>query len=140
MARLRSVRSILLTLIVGAMLGFVVPTFVDELRQDVQVVVDTGETPAARRFIVALLSNDQATLSQVSLQPSDAIEAARLRATGNTVTSLTHLGSTIADGLHLHSYAAEFTAPDGTTVLRGFRVVSVGRFAILADPPEPVPS
>ena len=142
MARLRPVRSILATLFVGALLGFLVPTFVSGLQnpEPEPAAVTTDETVAARRFIVALLSNDQATLRQISMQPSDAIEAARLGVTDAKVSSLTFLGSTFVGGVHLNSYAAEFTGPDGDKILRGYRVATVGQFAILADPPEPIAS
>lgn len=135
----RRIRSIVATILVGGMLGFLVPTFVGGL-QDPQLPADTGtgETITARRFMVALLSNDQNTLRQVSVQPKDAIEAARLGVTDASVTSLTFLGSSDDGGVHYNQYAVEFTNPDGEKVLRGFRVATVGQFAILADPPEPV--
>jgi hypothetical protein len=137
MTRLRPIRSILATLVVGGMLGFLVPTFAAGLQTDAPQMVTNGETVAARRFIVALLSNDQATLQEVSIQPGAAIEAAKLGVTDASVTSLTFLGSSSGQGVHLHSYAAEFTNPDGKKVLRGFRVATVGPFALLYAPPEP---
>jgi hypothetical protein len=140
MARLRPVRSFLTTLLVGGLLGFLVPSFVAGLSGPSAAAPSTGEAPAARLFIVALLSNDQTTLRQVSIQPSDAIEAARLGVTDAKVTSLTFLGSSVAGGFRVNSYAAEFTSADGSTVLRGFRVATIGRYALLADPPEPMPT
>jgi hypothetical protein len=139
MAVFRRIRSIVATILVGAMLGFLVPTFVSGL-QDQPLPADngTGETLTARRFMVALLSNDQITLRQVSVQPTDAIEAARLGVTNASVTSLTFLGSSDDGGVHFNQYAVEFTNPGGQKILRGFRVATVGQFAILADPPEPV--
>ncbi|HEY7735896.1 MAG TPA: hypothetical protein VH813_03810 [Candidatus Limnocylindrales bacterium] len=139
MAVFKRARSIVATIIVGGMLGFLVPTFVSGL-QDPQLPPDatTGETITARRFMVALLSNDQNTLRQVSVQPTDAIEAARLGVTDASVTSLTFLGSSDDGGVHFNQYAVEFTNPGGQKILRGFRVATVGQFAILADPPEPI--
>ncbi|HEY7525035.1 MAG TPA: hypothetical protein VH720_15405 [Candidatus Limnocylindrales bacterium] len=137
MARLRPIRSILATLLLGGLFGFLVPTFAAGLEGQEPPAPESGETFAARRFIVALLSNDQDTLRQVSVQPTDAIEAARLGVTDATVSSLTFVGSTLLGGVHYNTYVAEFTSADGSKVLRGFRVATVGPFAILADPPEP---
>jgi hypothetical protein len=138
MARLRPIRSIIATLLVGAMFGFLVPTFAVGLQPQAVPAQSGAESAVARQFIVAFLSNDQEALGQVSIQPAAEIEAARLGTTNATVSSLTFLGSSSGPGLRLHSYAVEFTNPNGTKILRGYRVATVGRFAVLSNPPEPL--
>jgi hypothetical protein len=138
MARLRPIRSIAATLLVGALFGFLIPSFVVGLQPENAQMQSGGESLAARQFIVAFLSNDQEALRRVSLQPAAEIEAARLGVTNAKVSSLTFLGSSSGPGLRLHSYAVEFTNPDGTKILRGYRVATVGRYAVLSNPPEPL--
>jgi hypothetical protein len=140
MARIRPIRSVLATIALGGLLGFLVPSFAGGLQAPQVVAEGTGETPAARQFIVALLTNDQDALRRVSVQASDALEAARLGVADASVTSLTLIGRTDIGGAHYHAYVAEFTTSEGEKILRGFRVATVGGYAILVDPPEALDS
>jgi hypothetical protein len=137
MVRLRRVRSVLATLILGLLVGFVVPTFAVGLQDRLPVAPSSSETATARRFMIAVLQNDQATLQEMSISPVAPLDAARLGILDASVTSLSHLGSTVAGGVRVHSYAVGYTLSDGRVVLLGFQVASIGRFAGLVEPPEP---
>jgi hypothetical protein len=121
---------------IGAMLGFLVPTFIADYTPKAEVQARVAESPVARAFIDAYVRNDTATLDSLSAAAADKLQAARMPATFAQVDAPVHLGSWVGGGFTLHAYAAHTVAKDGTVGLRSWRVITGGGRAAIIDPPS----
>lgn len=132
----RRITKVVATVAIGAMLGFLVPTFIADYAPKPEVQARTAESPVARQFINAYVLDDTATLDAMGAAADDKLQAARFKAEFARVDAPIHLGSYVGGGFSLHAYAAVVTAPDGTVDLRSWRVATSGGQAFLVDPPS----
>lgn len=132
----RRITKVVATVAIGAMLGFLVPTFIADFTPEPEVQARTAESPVARQFINAYVLDDTATLDAMGAAAEDKLQAARFRAEFARVDAPVHLGSYVGGGFSLHAYAAKVVKPDGTEELRSWRVATSGGQAFLVDPPS----
>lgn len=132
----RRITRIVATVAIGAMLGFLVPTFIDDYTPEPEVQARVAESPVARQFINAYVLDDTATLDAIGAAADDKLQAARFRAEFGRVDAPVHLGSYVGGGFSLHAYAAHVVRPDGTEDTLSWRVVTSGGQAFLVDPPS----
>lgn len=121
---------------IGAMLGYLVPTFIADYTPRPEVQARVAESPVARQFINAYVLDDTATLDAMGAAADDKLQAARFRAEFARVDAPVHLGSYIGGGFSLHAYVARVVAPDGTEELRSWRIATSGGQAFIVDPPS----
>ena len=126
------------TVAIGAMLGFLIPTIVDEYTPEPELAAVAAESPVARQFIAAFLADDQTTLTSMGIPADVKLRASRFRAEYARVDAPVHLGSTIGGGYSLHSYAARVVRQNGEEDLISWRVATTGGQAILVLPPSPI--
>jgi hypothetical protein len=126
------------TVAVGALLGFLVPTMIEDLSAKPEVEAVVAESPVARQFITAYIADDQATLQSMGVPAEITARAAKLRAEYVRIDPPVHLGSYNAGSVSLHTYTAHALAIDGTEGLLSWRVVSRGGLATLILPPNPI--
>ena len=126
------------TLAVGALLGFLIPTMAADLTPQPEVATRATESPVARQFIDAYVSDDQATLDRLSIGADTKANAARFKADYVRVDLPIHLGSWIVGGgFTLHAYAAHVVNGDGTDGQLAWRVATgSGTVGIVAPPPS----
>jgi hypothetical protein len=118
--RLQAVRSSLLTLVVGALLGYVVAAFATPFAEGIPIIGAGGESSQARGFMVAFLQRDTAMMSRFVPAQGIVSRAQQLQGTQSgegswRPLSLTFLGGTSAGGITLQIYAAEVVTSDGQT-------------------------
>ena len=121
---------------VGAMLGFLIPTFVADYTPKPTVEARVPESPVARDFIDAYVGNDKAELQALGVSSADQLQSARFRAEFEKVDHPVHLGSWVGGGFTLHAYAAHVIRADGTPDLLSWRVVTSGGQVTIVDPPS----
>jgi len=126
------------TIAIGALLGFLVPTIISDLSDKPEVEAIVAESPVARQFITAFITDDQGTLQRMGAPAEITARAAKLKAEYVRVDPPVHLGSYNAGGISLHTYAAPVLAIDGTENLLSWRVISRGGRATLVLPPSPI--
>ena len=132
---IRRLTKVVATLAIGAMLGFLVPTFINDYTPEPDVRARVAESPVARQFIDAYLQDDKATLDALNVGADDKLQSARFRAEFARVDEAIHLGSYIGGGFSLHAYAAHVVRPDGTEDLLSWRIVTAGGQVFIVDPP-----
>jgi len=134
----RRIGAVLATVAIGAMLGYLVPTVIADYtpKPQVQAAV-AAESPLARAFINAYLADDQLKLGELGVSDDIKLQATSCRATLASIDPPTHLGSYVAGGFSLHSYAAHAKQQDGTDVLLSWRIYTSGGTVGLIDPPQP---
>lgn len=132
---IRRLTRVVATVAIGAMLGFLVPTFIDDYTPEPGIQARVAESPVARQFINAYLHDDRATLDALNVAADDKLQAARFRAEFARVDDPIHLGSYIGGGFSLHAYAAHVVRADGTEDLLSWRVVTAGGQVLIVDPP-----
>jgi hypothetical protein len=132
----RRVTKVVATVAIGAMLGFLVPTFIADYAPEPEVQARVAESPVARQFIDAYVTNDRATLDAIKAAADDKLQAARFGAEFARIDPPVHLGSWIGGGFTLHAYAAHVVRPDGTEDLLSWRIATSGGQAFLVDPPS----
>jgi hypothetical protein len=133
----RRIAAVLATVAIGAMLGYLVPTVIADYSPKPQVQAVVAESPVARAFIDAYLADDQAALTELGVSSEIKLKATSFRTDLASIDPPTHLGSYIAGGFSLHSYAAHARQQDGTDVLLSWRVLTAGGQIALVDPPSP---
>jgi len=131
----RRLTKVVATAAVGAMLGFLVPTFIADYTPKPDVQARVAESPVARQFIDAYVANDTATLDALSAAEADKLQSARFRAEFARVDPPVHLGSYVGGGFSLHAYAAHTVGKDGKEDLRSWRVVTGGGQVFIVAPP-----
>jgi hypothetical protein len=134
---LRRIAAVLATVAIGVMLGYLVPTIVADFtpKPDVQAVV--AESPLARAFIRAYVADDQDELTALGVSAEVKLKATSFRTDLASIDDPVHLGSYVAGGFSLHSYAAKAKQQDGTDVLLSWRVITSGGQVLVLDPPQP---
>lgn len=124
------------TLLVGTMLGFLVPTIVAEYSPKGDLEAPTPEAPIAHRFIEAFVADDQGTLTQLGMSADIKLRASRFRADFGRVDAPIHLGSYIGGGYSVHAYGIHVVRKDGTDDLLSWRVYTAGGQVGLIMPPS----
>jgi hypothetical protein len=126
------------TVAVGALLGFLVPTISADFTAKPEVQAQTNESPVARSFIDAYVSDDQVTLDKMGASADTKQKAARFKAEYTKVDPPVHLGSwIIGGGITLHGYAAHVVDGQGQDSQLAWRVyTAAGQAAIIAPPPS----
>jgi hypothetical protein len=127
------------TLAIGGLLGFLVPTIVADFSTKPEAQARTAESPVARQFITAYVSDDQSTLDLLGINAATKSKAARFKAEYLKVDPPVHLGSwVIGSGATLHAYAADVVDNEGTETQLAWRVITGAGAVELIDPPPRV--
>ena len=110
------------TILVGGLLGFVGSAAMSSFIQDQGWFATSGESREARAYMVALLSREADSLSQLRPQ-QDVVSQALAQQTSQQSAqsakplSLTYLGGSTAGRLSVQMYAVEVRANDGSVQL-----------------------
>jgi acyl CoA:acetate/3-ketoacid CoA transferase len=124
------------TVVVGAMLGFLVPSVLVDVNAKPEVQAQSAESPVARQFITAFVADDQATLDLLQIGADTKAKASRFKAEYVKVDPPVHLGSwIIGGGLTLHAYAAHVVDQSGVEDQLAWRVATGAGSVGLIDPP-----
>jgi hypothetical protein len=124
------------TLVIGGLLGFLVPTIVADFTTKPEAQARTAESPVARQFITAYVADDQATLQLLGTNAATKAKSARVKAEYLKVDPPVHLGSwVIGGGASLHAYAADVVDNEGMRDQLAWRVITGGGAVQLIDPP-----
>jgi hypothetical protein len=124
------------TVVVGAMLGFLVPSVFADMNAKPEVQAQSAESPVARQFITAFVADDQATLDLLQIGADTKAKASRFKAEYVKVDPPVHLGSwIIGGGLTLHAYAAHVVDQSGVEDQLAWRVATGAGSVGLIDPP-----
>jgi hypothetical protein len=127
------------TIAVGAFVGFLVPTVLADFTAKPEVQAQTNESPVARSFIDAYVSDDQVTLDKMGATAETKQKAARFKAEYRKVDPPVHLGSWIINGgITLHGYAAHVVDGQGQDAQLAWRVFTAAGQASIIDPPPSV--
>jgi hypothetical protein len=127
------------TLVVGALLGFLVQTVAADFTAKPEAQARTAESPVARQFITAYVSDDQATLKLLGIDAATKAKSARVKAEYVKVDPPVHLGSwVIGGGASLHAYAADVVDNQGKRDQLAWRVITGAGAVSLIDPPARV--
>lgn len=133
---LRRVTKAAATVVVGAMLGFLVPSVLADMNAKPEVQAQSAESPVARQFITAFVADDQATLDLLQVGADTKAKASRFKAEYVKVDPPVHLGSwIIGGGLTLHAYAAHVVDQSGVEDQLAWRVATGAGSVGLIDPP-----
>jgi hypothetical protein len=127
------------TVAVGGLIGFLVPTIVTDFTAKPQAQARTAESPVARQFITAYVTDDQATLNLLKINAATKNKAARIKAEYIKVDPPVHLGSfVVGGGITVHGYAADVIDNEGVQHQLGWRVFTGAGVVELIDPPPRV--
>lgn len=133
---LRRITKAAATVVVGAMLGFLVPSVLADMNAKPEVQAQSAESPVARQFITAFVADDQATLDLLQIGADTKAKASRFKAEYVKVDPPVHLGSwIIGGGLTLHAYAAHVVDQSGVEDQLAWRVATGAGSVGLIDPP-----
>lgn len=133
---LRRITKAAATVVVGAMLGFLVPSVLADMNAKPEVQAQSAESPVARQFITAFVSDDQATLDLLQIGADTKAKASRFKAEYVKVDPPVHLGSwIIGGGVTLHAYAAHVVDQSGVEDQLAWRVATGAGSVGLIDPP-----
>jgi hypothetical protein len=132
-------KQLVATLVIGILLGFLVPTIAADLTPAPEEATRAAESPVARQFIDAYVSDDQVTLDRLGIAANLKAKAARFKAEYRQVDLPIHLGSwVVGGGITLHAYAAHVIASDGTGDQLAWRVATGGGSVDIIPPPPSV--
>jgi hypothetical protein len=128
------------TVAVGALLGFLVPTVAADFTDKPKVEGgQTPESPVARTFINAYVSDDQPILDRFQANADTKQNSARFKAEYAKVDAPVHLGSWIVGGgITVHAYASHVVDRSGQEDQLAWRVLTVAGSAAIIDPPPSV--
>jgi hypothetical protein len=127
------------TLAIGLLIGFLVPTIIADFTAKPEAQARTAESPVARQFITAYVTDDQATLDLLGINAATKAKSARVKAEYIKVDPPVHLGSfVIGGGLTLHGYAADVIDNQGVQDQLAWRVITGAGAVELVDPPPRV--
>ncbi len=107
------------TVLVGALLGFLISSFVGVIAQDNGLLGGNGESPVARSYMMGLLQQDPGLLTNIRPTRDIAQRALELqgsaqsRNTNITPLSLTYLGGGSMGGFSIHIYAVGLRSGSG---------------------------
>lgn len=135
----RRITRAIATVGVGALLGFLVPTVAADFTAQPDVEAQTSESPVARSFITAYVTDDQAALDRFGASADTKQDSARFKAEYAKVDTPVHLGSwIIGGGITVHGYAAHVVDRNGQEDQLAWRVLTSGGSAAIIDPPPSV--
>lgn len=106
------------TVIVGALIGYICAALAAPLVSDNPIFGGTGESPVARRYMVALIEADTRTVHElrnptsVAARANDYKQALGNPGTGRT-ESLTYVGGGSQGPFSVHSYIVTFVDSEG---------------------------
>lgn len=126
------------TVAIGGMLGFLVPTIVAEYNPKPVIQAQVAESPLAREFITAYVTDDQTSLERLGASADIRLRATRLTTDFAKVDAPIHLGSFVSSGLGFHAYSTHVLKADGSQDLVGWRVVTAGGQVGMLLPPSPI--
>jgi hypothetical protein len=127
------------TVAIGALLGFLVPTIAADFTAQPEVEAQTSESPVARNFINAYVTDDQAALDRFGASADTKQKSARFKAEYAKVDPPVHLGSwIIGGGITVHGYAAHVVDRNGQEDQLAWRVLTASGSAAIIDPPPSV--
>jgi hypothetical protein len=127
------------TIAIGALVGFLVPSIVNDMTAKPEVEAQTAESPVARQFITAYVNDDQATLDLLAASAAVKAKSARVKAEYLKVDAPVHLGSwVVGNGATLHAYASHVVDNQGQEGQLAWRVVTGAGQVQLIDPPPRV--
>jgi hypothetical protein len=126
------------TVLIGVLVGFIVPTVFRDLTPQPEVQAAVAENPLARQFINAFIADDQAVLDQLHVRADIKLRASRFRADYVRVDAPVHLGSFVGGGYTVHAYGIHVVKADGTEDTLSWRVVTAGGQVGLLLPPSPI--
>jgi hypothetical protein len=106
------------TVLVGVLAGFVASSIVGIVVQDSGVMGGNGESPIARSYMLGLLQQDPALLTNVRpaqdiTSRAKELQGTQTRNTAITPLSLTYLGGGSAGPVSVHIYAVGLRNPSG---------------------------
>lgn len=132
----RRITTAVATAAVGALLGFLVPTIMADLSPKSAVeAARVNESPVAREFIDAYVSDDQATLDRMGIEADTKLRATRYRTDFQRVDPPVHLGSFVGSGFTVHGYASRVVDREGKPGLLSWRIATAaGRVLVLLPP------
>ena len=140
---IRRVGAIFGTVVLGALIGFLVPTIAAEysprhqepLRTGVAQSTQNSELPIAREFINAFVANDQARLKELGADEVDTVKANDLAQQVHDVSQPVLLGSIGGQGISIQAYASVVTMNDGSQTILSWRVATnSGRAGLIPQP------
>lgn len=116
------VRSAIGTILVGGLIGFVGSAAMGSFIQDQGWFATSGESREARAYMIALLSREADSLSQLRPQQDVVSQALAAKSAQQSQQqakplSLTYLGGSTAGRLSVQIYAVEVRANDGSVQL-----------------------
>lgn len=125
------------TVAVGGLLGFLVPTVAADFGDKPAVEsAEAVESPVARSFIDAYVTDDQASLERFGASADTKQKAARFKAEYAKVDPPIHLGSwNIGGGITVHGYASHVVDRNGQDDQLAWRVLTLAGQAAIIDPP-----
>jgi hypothetical protein len=136
---IRRVTAILGTVALGGLLGFLVPTVISDFSPKTETVVaQSDESPIARAFINAFVTNDQAKLRQLGASETESAMANSLANAVSKVGQPVLLGVKALPGRSMQAYASSVILADGTPSILSWRVWMIGGLPALIAPPNPV--
>jgi hypothetical protein len=122
---------------VGALLGFLVATVAADFTAKPQVESGQAlESPVARSFIDAYVTDDQTMLDRFGASAETKQNSARFKAEYAKVDPPIHLGSwNIGGGITVHGYASHVVDRNGQDDQLAWRVLTLAGSAAIIDPP-----
>jgi hypothetical protein len=127
------------TVLIGGLIGFLVPSIINDFSAEPEVQARTAESPVARQFITAYVADDQATLDLLGTSASVKAKSARFKAEYVKVDPPIHLGSwVVGNGATLHAYAARVVDNTGAEDQLAWRLVTGAGQVQLIDPPPSI--
>ena len=143
----RRIGAIFGTVVIGALLGFLIPTIVAEYQPQkttegglVTVNSSAPELPIARQFINAFVRNDQQTLRALGADETAAVKANDLAGQVSTIQNPVLLGTAGAAGASVQAYASDAVLNDGTHTILSWRVLTLSGRVVLILPPHALDS
>ncbi len=111
------IRNALATMLVGALLGFIVTSLGGPLVQEMQWL-GNRESAEARRYMVGILENEADTLAALTPRGDLVSRALQYKMTQESQgqwqpISLTYLGGLTKGGISIHTYAIELRSASG---------------------------
>lgn len=123
------------TVAIGMLIGFIVPTVAQDLAPKPQLVAATAESPLARQFINAFVTDDAATLDALGISIDMKQRASRFLSDYARVDTPVHLGSYVGGGYTVTAYGIHVVRPDATEDTLSWRVyTAAGTVGVLLPP------
>jgi hypothetical protein len=123
------------TLAIGMLIGFIVPTVAADMAPKPQIQASVKESPLARQFINAFVTDDATTLDALGISIDMKQRASRFLADYARVDAPVHLGSYVGGGYTVSAYAIHVVRPDGTEDTLSWRVyTAAGQVGVLLPP------